>query len=163
MAGGVVGQGIAREDRGNRGIDGTLSVSTELVGIGDEVLAGALSWRGHGEHLRGSEDLAESLILAEVEGRFAAIVEVGQKDGAAVGESEFVAAEGRDAARLGDGGVVEVIARIEGGVAQELEERAVKSAAAGAGDDVGESGCAAADLGGHPAGDSIGFPGPHRR
>ena len=78
-----------------------------------------------------------------------------QDDGAAVGEAELVAAEGRDAAGIGDGGVVEIIARVEGGVAQELEDRAVKAAAAGAGNDVGEAGCAAADLGGHPAGDGL--------
>ena len=137
---------------------GSTGTVSDVAGKGRGVEAGALRGRGHGEHLGGSEHLAEALVLAEVEGLAAAVVEVGNDDGAAVGEAELVAAEGRNAAGVGDGGVVEVIAGVEGGVAQELEERAVEAAAAGAGDDVGEAGGAAADLGGHPAGAGLESP-----
>ena len=52
---------------------------------------------------------------------------------AAVGESELVAAEGRNAAGISRRGVVEVVARVEGGVAHKLEDRSVKAAGARAG------------------------------
>ena len=49
-------------------------------------------------------------------------------------------------------GVVKVVARVEGRVSDKLEDRPMKSVAAGAGEDVGEAGCASADLRRHPAG-----------
>ena len=131
------------------GSTGTCSVSPGNAG---GVEAGALSGGGHGHHLGGAEHLAKALVLREVEGALAAVVEMGEEHGAAVGESELVAAEGRNAAGIGGSGVVKVVARVEGGVAHKLKERSVKAAGAGAGDDVGETGGAAADLGGHPAG-----------
>ena len=107
---------------------------------------------GHRHHLRGSQHLPEALVLREVEGSLAAVIDVGNEDRAAIGESELVAAERRNSSRVRRGGMVEVVARVEGGVAHEFEERAVKSAGAGAGNDVGESRRAAADLSRHPAG-----------
>ena len=59
---------------------------------------------------------------------------------------------GRNAARLGDGAAVEEVARVEGGVADELEDAAVQVVGAGLGDDVGEARRAVADFGGHHAG-----------
>ena len=78
---------------------------------------------GHRHDLCGSEHLAESLILREVESALAAVVDVRKEDRAAVGESELVAAEGRNAARIGGGGMIEVVACVEGGVAHKLEKR----------------------------------------
>jgi len=80
---------------------------------------------------------------------------MGDEDGAAVGKAELVAAEGRDAAGISGGGVVKVVACVKGGVADELEEGTVEAAGAGAGVDVGESGSAAADFGGHPTGAGV--------
>ena len=80
-AGGVVGQRIARQDRGDAGIDRHGERVDGAVGIGDGIDAGALGRGGHGHHLRGSEHLAEALVLDEVEGALAAVVDVGKKTG----------------------------------------------------------------------------------
>ena len=48
--------------------------------------------------------------------------------------------------------MVEIVASVEGGVADEFKDRTVKAAAAGTGLDVGEAGGAAADFCGHPSG-----------
>ena len=66
-------------------------------------------------------------------------------DGAADGASEFVADEGRNAAMV-EADFVEVVAGVERGVAEEFEHAAVQVVGAGAGDDVGVSGGAVADL-----------------
>ena len=116
---------------------------------------GPLRGSGHRHHLRGSQHLAEALVLREVEGALAAVVSVGYEDRAAVGESELVAAEGRNPARIGRGGVVKVVAGVKGGVADKLEDRSVEAAGAGAGVDIGKSRSSAADLGRHPAGAGI--------
>ena len=161
-AGGIVGQRIAGQDRGNAGIDGDHEGIDGTVGVGDGVEAGALGSGGQGHDLGGSEDLAEALVLGEIEGALAAVVGVGNEYRAAVGESELVAAEGRNAAGIDGRGVVEVVAGVEGGVADKLEDRSVESAGAGAGDDIGEPSSAAADFGGHPAGAGCdGFDGIH--
>ncbi len=76
---------------------------------------------------------------------------------AAIGEAEFVAVKRRNAAGIGGGTVVEKIAGVEGGVAQEFESRTVNRVGAGAGDDIGETCGAAADFGGHPTGAGANF------
>ncbi len=160
-----IGQRVAFQD----GQEGIVYRNFENVGhggavgllVGDGVVhgavggasrIGALRERGNGEDLGGAEHLAEALVLAEVEGSLTAIVEVRQKDRAAVGEAELVAAEGRNAPGGFRRGVVEIIARIKGRVAHKFKHRAVEAAGAGAGDDVGEAGGAAADFGRHPSG-----------
>ena len=148
----IVGERVAGEGFGDAGVYGD---DERVAGEGGGVDAGTLFGGGDGEDLGGAEDLAEGLELDEVEGAVATVVEVRDGDGAAVGEAELVAAEGRDAAGADGGGVVEVVAGVEGGVAEELEEGAVDAVGAGAGGDVGIAGGAAADLGGHPAGEGV--------
>ena len=46
--------------------------------------------------------------------------------------------------------MIEVVARVEGGIAHELKDRSVKSAGPGTRNDVGESGSATADFSRHP-------------
>ena len=133
-AGNIVGAGVACKDSGDRGVDGNGEGVGAAVGVSDGVDAGALCGGGHGHHLGGAEHLAEALVLREVEGALAAVEDVREIDRAAVGEAELVAAEGRNAAGIGGRGVVKVVARVEGGVAHELEEGAVETAGAGAGD-----------------------------
>ena len=65
-------------------------------------------------HLRGGrEHLAEALIPAEKEGAITALVDTGQRHRSAKGEAEFIAGEGRDAARVRLRPAVEKIARVE--------------------------------------------------
>jgi hypothetical protein len=132
----IVGQRIAGEDASDCGIG---SDDEDVAGEGAGVEAIAFELSGDRQDLGGAEHLAKALVLAEVKGLAAAVVDVRDDDRAAVGEAEFVAAKWRDSSGIGDGGVVEVVAGVERGVPQELEDRAVKAAAAGAGDDVGEA------------------------
>src|SRR6185437_2089624 len=154
-AGGIVGQRIAGEHGGDLRVDGDLERVGGSVGIGKGVLTGALGHGWDGENLRCSENLAKALILAEVEGAAATVIDAGQQDGTAVGESKLVSAKVRNAARLGVGGVIEIVSRVEGGVAQELKEGTVEAAFAGSRDDVGESGGAASDFSRHPSGTGL--------
>ena len=103
----------------------------------------------------GSENLAEALVLAEVVGAIAAIVEARNHDWPAVGESEFVAVERRNTAGLGDGAAVEEIAGVEGGVTNEFEHAAVEVVDAGLGDDFGIARRSVSDFGGQHARSSI--------
>ena len=146
-AGGIVGQRIARQDRCNERIyrdrqGVTAGFVSAIVGISDCIadvtganttrISGLPVCRGQGHHLRGAQHLAKSLVLGDIEGALAAIVEMGDVDRAAVGETKLIAAKGRNAAGIGDGGVVKVVARIEGGVAHKLENRSMETAGAGA-------------------------------
>src|SRR6185437_6131368 len=132
-AGGIVGQRIAREHGGDLRVDGDLQRVGGSVGIGNGVLTGALGHGWDGDDLGCSEDLAKALILAEVEGAATTVIDMREDDRAAVGESKLVSAKRRNAARLGDGRVVEIVARVEGGVAKELKEGTVEAALAGSG------------------------------
>jgi len=62
---------------------------------------------------------------------------------------EFIAGEGRNSPLVEIAFVVEEISCVEGSVADEFESAAVDLVRAGLGDDVGEAGCAVADLRGH--------------
>ena len=71
------------------GSTGTFKRVSRAVGIRYSVYAGPLGGGGDGHHLRGSEYLAEALVLREVEGPFAAVVYVGNQDGPAVGANSL--------------------------------------------------------------------------
>ena len=58
---------------------------------------------------------------------------------------------------VGDAFVIEIIARIEGGIADEFEEAAVHLVGAGLGDDIGEAGGAVTDLRRHHSGTGLHF------
>ena len=158
-----VGQRIACQDRADQAVywhvecvcDVAAVRLLELHGIGDDVLViarGTLLCSRHWENLRGAEDLAKPLILAEVEGPARSVVDVRQNDGATVGKAELVTAKRRNAPWGFRRCVIEEVARVEGGVADKFEDGTMKTALARASDDVGESRGAAPDLGGHPAG-----------
>ena len=151
-AGGVVRQGVARQDSGYAGINRHREGVSGAVGIGDHIDAGALVCRGHGQHLRGAEHLAEALVLGEIKCALLAVVDVRNIDWAAIGESELIAAKGWNPAGVGGRCIVKVVARVEGRVTHKLEDRSVKTAGAGASNDVGVPGSSAANLGRHPAG-----------
>ena len=70
--------------------------------------------------------MAEALIPAEKEGAITALVDTGQRHRSAKGEAEFIAGEGRDAARVRLRPAVEKIARVERCIAQKLKQRAVQ-------------------------------------
>ena len=158
--GGVIGHRIAGQHCRNGRIDGHCQRICGTVGVSDGIQPRALGGRWHRHHLRGSQHLAKALVLDEVEGALAAIVDAGDQHRPAVGEAELIAAKGGNAAWIGQRRMIEVVARVEGGVAHKLEERSVKAALAGTSDDVGESRCAAADLGRHPT--RAGFNSLHR-
>jgi hypothetical protein len=153
-AGGVVRQRIARQQFGDARVHWN---DQGVARIRGGVQAGALRGSWHGDHLGVAEHLPEALIFGEIEGAIAAIVQAGNDDGAAVGHAEFIADKGRDALRLREGLAVEEVARIERGIAEELEDRSVQGVSSGAGNDVGESRGAASDFGGHPAGAGADF------
>src|SRR6185437_6240614 len=114
--------------------------------------ARAFGRSGDRQHLGSSENLAKALILTEVEGFAASIIETRDEHGTSVGETEFVAAKGRNTAGVGDGSAVEEIAGIEGGVSNELEDRAMEPTYARAGENVCEAGRAATHFRRHPSG-----------
>ena len=118
-------------------------------------IIGPLISRRHGHHLRGAQHLAEALVLKEIESALAAVIDSRNKNRATAGEAELVAAEGRNAAGIDRGGMVEVVARVKGGVAHKLEEGTVKATGARTGANVGEARGAAPDLGRHPTGVGI--------
>ena len=145
----VVRQRIARQELGDARVHGN---DQGVARIGSGIQAGAFGGGRNGDHFGIAKHLAEALIFGEIEGAIAAIVQAWNDDGAAVGQTEFVADERRDAPRLRNGALIEEVARIQRGVAEELEHRSVQFVGSGAGDDVGEAGRAAPDFGGHPAG-----------
>ena len=98
------------------------------------------------------EHLPETLILAKVEGSTATVVEMRQQHRSTIRESKLISAKGWILSRVRNGWMVEIVSRIERRVAQEFKKRAVKAAAAGTRDDVGEAGCAASNLRRHPSG-----------
>src|SRR5206468_3441803 len=135
----IVRQRIASQDRGNPGVDGdSQDISRDVAG--DRILdlhnidAVTLVDSRNGHHLGGAEHLPESLVLGEVEGAVASVVDVWDIDRSAVCKSKLVAIERRDASGVSRGGMVEVVARVECGVAHELKKRTVKTAGAGARD-----------------------------
>ena len=85
----------------------------------------ALGRRRHGKHLRCPQHLAKALVLAKIKSSVAAIVDFRKHHWAAVGETEFIAHEGRDAALVGDTLVVKIVAGIEGGIAGKFKKTAV--------------------------------------
>ena len=80
-AGRVVGKRIAREQAAMPGSTGTDERVDGRRETSRGVEPGALLGGGHGHDLRGAENLAKALILREVEGAIAAIVEMGNETG----------------------------------------------------------------------------------
>jgi hypothetical protein len=105
----------------------------------------------HREHLRRAQHLAKALILAEVKRLSATVINMRQHNRSAIGETKFVAPEWRNPSRIYRRRVIEVVARIECGVAQELENRPMHARSPGPCNDIGVPGAAASDLGRHPA------------
>ena len=102
--------------------------------------------------MRGSEHLAEALVLTKVVGPVPAVVDSGKDQWAAVGKSEFVAHKGRYSLRVCDIPPVKEVAGIKCRVAHKFKYRSMNLVGAGFGDDVGEPGGAVADLCRHHAG-----------
>ena len=156
----IIGQRVGIENRLDRGRDrngkrvGNARVCSVRKAHGHDSVA--LVGGGNREHLGGSENLAKALVLAYEVGAVAAIVEMGKNDGTADRAAEFVANERRDAATV-EADLVEIVACIERGVAEEFKHAAVKAVGAGARDDVGESGRSVPDLGRHDTGTGLDF------
>ena len=146
------------------GLTGIRSVSVQLRQelYAQRIDACALGRGRHRHHLRGSQHLPESLVLREVESALAAVVNMRNVDRAAIRESELVAPEGRNAPGIRGRGMVEIVARVKGGVAHELKKRAVEAARPRAGDDVGDSPPRRAPLPPASSRNSTGSPPPHR-
>ena len=145
----IVGKRIARQQFGNSRIDGD---DQGVAGESRGVVPGAFGDGRNGEHLRGSQHLPESLEFEKVEGAIAPVVKARQEHRPSVGKAELVADKWRNAVGAGERAVIEKIAGVQVGVAQEFEDRSVRRVGAGTGDDVGKPRGAAADLGGQPAG-----------
>ena len=78
-----------------------------------------------------------------------------QHNRAAIGQTKLIADEGRNSARIGGRGVVEIVARIEGRVAKELKVHPMHLVCAGFRNDVCVAGRAFAQGGRHNAGEGI--------
>ena len=117
-----VGKRILREDRLNRGIHGNRErVAGKCSGINSL----PFHCGGDGKNLCCPEDLAESLVFGEIQGAIATVVNFGEDDWAAIGETKFVANERRNARLIGDAFVIEKIAGIERRVTEKLEHATV--------------------------------------
>ena len=73
---GIIRQRVTGKDRGDLRIDGN---HQRVAGKSSCIQPLALAGSRHGKHLRGSEHLPEALILAEIVGLSAPIVEARQK------------------------------------------------------------------------------------
>src|ERR1700757_2044657 len=126
------------------------------------IVASALRLGRNGHYLRCPKNLTEALVLRKVESLIAAVVHVRDVDRSAVGEPEFVAAEGRNPARICGRRMVKVVTGVERGVTHEFKEGAVEAGGPGTGNDVGKSGRSPSDVGGHPTGTRLdAFDGVH--
>src|SRR5208337_3041496 len=139
----IVGQWIARQNGRDLRI---YRYEERVTGERRRVLSLPLSLGRHREHLRGPQHLAETLILPEEKGAIPALVNSRQRDRPTQREAEFIAPEGGDAAGVGQGALIEEIARIEGRVAHEFKNRAVKQIRPCLGYDVGEAGSTVANF-----------------
>src|SRR6185437_628375 len=121
------------------------------VGVIHGVESSALGSCGDGHDLCSSQNLAEALVLHEIKSALAAIIDIRNKNRPAIGETKLIAPERRNSSRVGGRRMIEVIARVEGGIADKLEDRSVKSVGARAGNNISETRSAAADLCRHPS------------
>src|SRR6266403_4742036 len=81
----IVGQRIAVERRGNGRVHRYgQRVARKSLGVDPLALRGG----GNGKHLRGAQHLAKALVLAEIEGAVAAIVDPWKHQGATVGKAK---------------------------------------------------------------------------
>src|SRR5262249_49731581 len=128
-----------------------------IAGESCGVYALALCEGRYGEHLRGTKDLPEALILAEEESCAAAVVDRGDYNRATDGDAKLVTCERRNSALVEIAFVVEEIAGVESGVADEFEGAAMNPVGARLCDDIGEAGGAVADFRGHYAAAGLHF------
>ena len=84
----------------------------------------ALRHRGDGEHLCGAEHLAKALVLAKIEGAIAAFIDPGNHDRTAIGETKLISHEWRNSPSARNR-MVEVVARVERGIANEFKNTAM--------------------------------------
>ena len=110
---------------------------------------------GHRQHLRGSKNLPESLVFAEEVGAILSVV-ARQHDRTADRSAELIAIERWYAATV-QFNVVEVIARVERSVAEELEQAAMDRIRSRLGHHVGETCGPVTDFGQHHAGTRLHF------
>ena len=120
--GGIVRQRIARQHGCNLRIDRHRQRIGAAIGVGDGVESGTLGSGRHRKYLRGAQYLAEALILTEIKGLSVTVIQMRKHHRTAVGEAEFIATERRNASRLRDRRMIEVVARVEGRVADKLED-----------------------------------------
>src|SRR5271157_2994511 len=106
---------------------------------------------GHGEDLRGAEDLPETLILSEVKSAVPTVVDAGDYHRPAAGNAKLVAREWREAPRINGAGVIKIIARVERRIAHKFKSASMDLTGAGFGDHVVEPRSPVSDLCRHHA------------
>ncbi len=111
--------------------------------------------RGHRQHLRGSKNLPEPLVFAEEVGAILSVV-ARQHHRTSDRPAELIAIERRYAATV-QFNVVEIIARVERSVAEELEQAAMDGIRSRLRDHVSETRGPVTDLGQHHAGTGLHF------
>jgi len=144
-----IGQRVARDERRDCGTDRNRERISRAIRKLQRINALALFSSGYWDDLRGAKNLTEALIFAEEKSLVASVINMRDRDGTANGDAKLVAREGRDAAGIHRGSVVEKIARVERGVAQKFERAAMNKIGAGFCDNVGEARRAVADLRGY--------------
>src|SRR5450631_1823600 len=123
----VVGQWIPVDVRRDRCVH---RHKKNVAGVGGRVQSGALIRSRNRKDLGCTQILTESLIFTKVEGLAAAVIDVRKDYGAAIGEAKLISLKGWNETGNFRVGVIEVVASVEGGVANELEHRAMEAAAA---------------------------------
>src|SRR5216684_7061179 len=151
---GIVRQRIAGEQRRDAAADGN---GQRIAGKCGGVDALPLRRGRHREYLRGPENLPEALIFREIKCYPSDIIDSREDDRPAVGDTEFIAGKRWETASVQIALVVKIISRVEGRIADKLEEAAMDLIAAGFRDHVRKSGGAVTRVRRHDAGVGLHF------
>src|SRR6266404_8514215 len=150
----IVREGIASKQRCDAAADGN---SQSIAGKCGGVDALPLRDGRNREYLGGPENLSEALILREIKCLTTSIVNSWKDDGAAVGETEFIAGKRRETASAQIALVVKVISCVERRIADKFEKAAMDLIATGLRNHVRESSGAVTRVSRHYSGAGLHF------
>src|SRR5437016_2299231 len=145
----IIGQRVTSQHGTNLRVDGD---QQRVAREGGGIQALAFLHGRNRKHLRGSQHLAEPLVLPEEISPLAARVEAGYDEGPTDREAKFIASEVWNAAGAHGAALVKEVAGVERRVAQELEDRAVHIVSTRPGNDLGKTRGTMADFRWHDAG-----------
>src|SRR5262249_28559156 len=139
----IVGQRIACQQGNDRWM---YRHCQSVVRKCDRINSLPLGFGRHGKDLGCAKNLAKALILAEVVGAIASVVDFWQYDRATIRKAEFIANKWWNTAWIGGALVIEVVRGVEGGIAHKFKNAAMDLVAARLGDHIRIAGGAVADF-----------------